>query len=238
MGGRAGGSGSGFGSRSSVGDESMTGLSAKLKRVLKEREDLIRMNNMFEMGTVYDENGNIIYQENRGKEGSVYLGNDYENRIVTHNHPGEKKNGRIEQALSLSDEDIFIAARYNAKEMRAVTEHYTYRLRRPKKGWGVDSTNGGYVKDSSGKWVDNADMKRVKRVYKDSWAAVTKRVYAYADNYKGGSDAAWNRALKTLQHQVNKEFAKRMGWEYTKTRVDNATLLRFGAKPWRSTKTK
>jgi hypothetical protein len=235
MGGRAGGSGSGFGSRSSVGDESMRGMSAKLKKVLKEREDLIRMNNMFEMGTVYDEKGNVIFQNNRGEKSSVWLGNDYENRIVTHNHPGEKKEG---QALSLSPDDMFLAASHNAKEMRAVTEHYTYSLRRPKKGWGVDSKNGGMVKDSSGKWVDNSSVKRMKKVYSDSFMHVTSKLDHYADHYKGGSDAAWKRATVVVQHLVNKEFAKRMGWEYTKTRVDNATLLKFGGKPWRSTKTK
>lgn len=223
------------GGANGVGDESMKGMSVKLMKALKEREDLIRLNDQFEMGTVYDEKGNIIYQENRGNASSVYLGNNTENMIVTHNHPGEMKNGKIEQALSLSDEDMFQAARYNEKEIRAVTRNYTYSLRRPKKGWGIDSTHGGYVKDSSGKWVDNADVKRMKSVYRKSFEAVTTRIYAYADNYKGGSEAAWGRAMKVLQHQVNKEFAKRMGWEYTKTRVDNHTLLKFGGKPWRST---
>ena len=218
-----------------LGDESMRGMSAKLMKALKEREDLIRLNDMFEMGTVYDEQGNIIFQNNRGEKSSVWLGNDTENRIVTHNHPGEMKNGKIEQALSLSDEDMFQAARYNEKEIRAVTRNYTYSLRRPKKGWGIDHTNNGYVKDSSGKWVDNADVKRMKSVYSKSWEAVTTKIHAYADSYKGGSDAAWNRAMKVIQHQVNREFAKRMGWEYTKTRVDNATLLRMGAKSWKST---
>lgn len=218
-----------------IGDESMVGLSPQLMKVLKEREDLIRLNDAFEMGTVYDEKGNVIFTNNRGNAGSVYLGDNTENMIVTHNHPGEMKNGKIEQALSLSDEDMFIAARYNEREIRAVTRNYTYSLRRPKGGWGIDSTNHGYVKDSSGNWVDNADVQRMKRVYRESFAHVSSKIYAYADSYKGGSEAAWNRAMKVLQHQVNREFARRMGWEYTKTRVDNATLLKFGGKPWRST---
>ncbi len=211
-----------------IGDESMRGMSVKLMKVLKEREDRIRLNDSFEMGTVYDEQGNVIFNNNRGTDGSVYLGDNTANMIVTHSHPGEEVNGIIRQALSFSPDDMFLAARDNEKEMRAVTRHYTYSLKRPKKGWGIDSTNRGYVQDSSGNWVDNADVRRMKRVYEESDAAVHARITAYANKYKGGRHAAWERATKVYLHILNKEFAKRMGWEYTKTRVQNANLKRMG----------
>jgi hypothetical protein len=49
------------------------------------------------------------------------------NSIVTHNHPG----GR-----SFSEDDIITAIQLDVFELRAVSRDFTFRLRRPGRGWG------------------------------------------------------------------------------------------------------
>lgn len=222
--GRGHGSSRGSGASKQVGDASMRGMSQGLAKVLKEREEEIRTNDWFEAGTVYDEQGNVIFNNDHGKNGEVNLGKDFENRIITHNHPlygRSKGQARADQGGSLSDTDMFLAARFNAKEIRAVTRNYTYSLRRPEKGWGIDSTNGGYVwKAATGKWKDNSDVSRAKRVYKQAYKKVTEARDAYYFGYKGDRSAAWRRSSTVFWHQVNREFAKQMGWDYSKTKVN------------------
>ena len=217
--------GSGPSKQGGGGDPTLRGMSPGLAAALAAREKLIRENDYYEMGTVYDTEGNIIFNNDKGKNGSVSLGNDFNDRIITHNHPGydaTRSQGYIKRpdgGGSLSDADIFTAARNNAREIRAVTRNYTYTMRRPEKGWGIDSTNHGRVWTGR-KWADNADTKRAKRVYN----AVVKQVRAKRDeyyrNYKGDKNVAWRRSQTIIWHQVNREFAKRMGWDYSKTRIN------------------
>lgn len=119
MGGRAGGSGSGFGSRS--------GGSA-LSRSLSAHESAIRGND-YETLIALDENGNLIFSK-KGNRNSVAYGADASkttNAIVTHNHP---------DGGSFSWQDMHGMVVLNQKEMRATTKDFTYSMKRPEKGWG------------------------------------------------------------------------------------------------------
>jgi hypothetical protein len=60
MGGRAGGGGAGFGSRSG-GDASMRHLSSAAQKTLKAQEESIRRMGV-EYGVVMDEKGNVIWK--------------------------------------------------------------------------------------------------------------------------------------------------------------------------------
>lgn len=59
-----------------------------------------------------------------------------ENGVLIHNHPSEGNSlaGRV--GIPLSGQDIFIAAKYNLAEVRAVTPNYVYSIKRPANGWG------------------------------------------------------------------------------------------------------
>jgi len=60
------------------------------------------------------------------------------NTIVTHNHPG----GR-----SFSEDDIITAIELDLFELRAVSRDFTFRLRRPERGWGgraIDELQAAY----------------------------------------------------------------------------------------------
>lgn len=195
MGGRAGGGGAGFGSRSG-GDASMRHLSAAAQKALKVEEDAIR-NAGVEHGLVMDEKGNIIWKGTQNKKNRVSLGGDLTNNITVHNHPG---------GSSFSKTDLMNTAYNNESEARVVTGKYTYSIKRPKEGW----RKGGWVGD---KFYNNNAY-----AYKKAKATVDKRIKEY---YKAtaGSKASYPRVSATYWHLVNKEYAKIQGYSYTKTKV-------------------
>ena len=212
---RGGGGAKGF-----QGDASMRGMSAGLAKALTDRESDIRFNDNFEKGTVYDTDGNVIFNNDKGRNGSVNLGTDFKDRIVTHNHPinGKGKN-RADEGGSLSKTDLMLASFQNTAEIRAVTRHYTYSLKRPAQGWGVDSTNGGYVLKGY-RYKPNADRTRVSKIYNSVERQVKAARQKYIREYKGDKSVAQRRSFAVYYHTINREFAKRMGWDYSKTRVN------------------
>jgi hypothetical protein len=215
-----GGSRGGGGAKGFQGDASMRGMSAGLAKALTDREADIRGNDNFEKGTVYDTEGNVIFNNDKGRNGSVFLGSDFENRIVTHNHPiNEKGKNRADEGGSLSKTDLMLASFNNTAEIRAVTRHYTYSLKRPAQGWGVDSTNGGYVLKGM-RFKPNADRQRVSKVYNSIQKKADTARLKYIREYKGDKAVARRRSFAVYYHQINREFAKQMGWEYSKTRVN------------------
>ncbi len=193
---RGGGGASGF-----QGDATMRGMSAGLAKALTEREKLIRQNDDYEMGTVYDEHGNVVFNNDHGNTGSVYLGADYKDRIVTHSHPMHGVPNPFGQSLSGGkNSDIDIAMRYDAKEFRAVTRNYTYTIKRPAQGWG------------------NPD--RMVKEWKKVSLAVNRRDNKFLESYKGDKAAENRRLGYTRAHRINKEFARKFGIEYIKLRVN------------------
>jgi len=193
-----GGSRGGGGAKGFQGDASMRGMSAGLAKALTERESLIRKNDDYEMGTVYDEQGNIVFNNDRGASGSVYLGTDYKDKIVTHSHPMHGVPNPFGQ--SLSGGDIEGAMRFDAKEFRAVTRNYTYSMKRPAQGWGNPDKMA-------------SEWKKVSRV-------VNKRDNKFLESYKGDKAAENRRLGYTRAHRINKEFARKFGIEYIKLRVN------------------
>lgn len=116
----------------------------KLYNKIANTESEIRLNKKIETGVVFDRNGNIIIDK-RGESFSVSFTNEecwmMKDGIFTHNHPRgwgypEKSLGRI--GNSFSPEDVFLAVRWDLAEMRAVTPNYTFIMKRPEKGWGID----------------------------------------------------------------------------------------------------
>jgi hypothetical protein len=89
----------------------------------------------------YDQGGNEVLRLD-GTEDEVKIPRSayamLRNTIVTHNHPG----GR-----SFSEDDIITAIELDLFELRAVSGGFTFRLRRPERGWGdraVDELQAAY----------------------------------------------------------------------------------------------
>lgn len=191
MGGRAGGSGSGFGSRSGGAmlqrGATEKGYSKELAKAVLTHEKQIK-DKTIEHGAIFDDKGNMIYQ-NVGTNGRVSINvSKVQNNILTHNHPAVDRKGkpRRDGGGSFSDDDVRNTIRYNGKEVRAVTPKFTYSLKRPAGGWGVSSHQA------------------VKRYH-----AIEK---ALDQKYKG----QWGRYTRIDGHLVMKQLAKEFGWSYTK----------------------
>lgn len=116
----------------------------KLYNKVISTENDIRMNKKFETGVVYDSKGNVLIDK-RGASTSVSFTNEeckmMKDGIFTHNHPRgwgypENSLGRI--GNSFSPEDVYLAVHWDLAEMRAVTPNYTFAIKRPENGWGVD----------------------------------------------------------------------------------------------------
>ena len=189
--GRGHGSGRGASAKAGgfQGDASMKGYSAGLAKAMTARESEIR-NERVENTSVFDDEGNELFRAVGTTHDVKIDAKTTPNHIVTHNHPGIAGD-------SFSQGDVVNYAFWNAKEIRAVTRNYTYSLKRPEGGW-----KGGHEK-----------------AYKQAKAKVDRADNAYFKNYKGDMDAADRRISRTYNHRVNKEFAKIMGYEYTKTKV-------------------
>ena len=211
--GRGHGSGRGASAKAGgfQGDASMRGMSAGLAKALLEREEQIRYEVKNERNSIFDENGNELFRNDRGGRTGASLGKDrtiIENNIITHSHPKYDKRGNVRSdgGGSLSAGDVEAALLNNAREIRAVTERYTYSLKRPKSGWHNETVIAG-------------------RVFRDtqSYAGISNRVRAarqkYIDNYKGDKEVARRRSFAVIAHQIMKAFAKAEGYEYTKTKV-------------------
>lgn len=202
---RGGGGASGF-----QGDRTMSGYSAGLAKAMTAREEEIR-GLQIEHLSIFDDNGNELFR-NVGTGTHVQSSPEHEpNHIVTHNHPSTGRNKgqeRSDGGGSLSKQDILGSIDTNAKEIRAVTKNRTYSLKRPKEGW----VQGGWKGD---KFLGNNANN-----YRKAKETVDKRDKAYYKGYKGDRATAARRMSSTYWHRVNKEFASRMGYEYTSSRVN------------------
>ena len=190
MGGRAGG-GAGLGSRS-----------GGLARSLSKRENEIK-DSPFERMSIFDEKGNELFRNEHGDANSVSFkgGEKYmRDNIYTHNHPGDS----AAPHTSFSEGDYVAAVTYNVKEMRAVAHGVTYSLKRPSTGWGMVG------KDKQG---------IIGVTFKEAKQKATARLKHYVMNYKGDRKQALARADRIMSHMVNKMVAKKLGYEYTKTKT-------------------
>lgn len=171
---------------------------------IRETEQQIRLNKDFETGVVFDKDGNILVDK-RGSARHVAFTKDecarMKDAILTHNHPGgwkfdENRLGRV--GNSFSADDIVMAIAYDLEEIRAVTPLYTFSMKRPKDGWGIN-------------W------KEARKSFASAKSSVDKYMNAYFDKV-GREVENYARANAICYHLVNRKLAKKYGWEYTKTK--------------------
>ena len=145
----------------------------------KERE--IRKNKD-ESLHVFTASGNPVIQI-QGKGAAVrFNAKDVpQNSILTHNHPRALgKTGMRAIGNSFSIDDIRTAVATNAKEIRAVTPTYTFSMKRPKGGWGVDANTAAKI------FRQEDVLSLVKRIRNDF-----DKVYVYPHWGKEGEYTRW-----------------------------------------------
>lgn len=189
-----------------VGGVTESGYSAALKRSILSYENKQRQE-WNEAMAYYDANGNQLNRRQGKKHNAVSVydkdipkdakGNKRIDIIFTHNHPaGIGQTGYGSIGNSFTPDDMVIAVKYNAKEMRAVTPNYTFSFKRPKGGWGVKQ----------------AAVRRAFKKFEEQVFSEGKDYY-----YKAGrTDVANERFKATYWHKVNKLVAKEFGWNYSK----------------------
>ena len=186
------------GATRTVGGATENGYSEALKRSILSYENKQRRDENEAMAW-YDDDGNQLNRKQGKRDRVTILKSDVPapDLIMTHNHPsalGERGYMRIGHSFSM--EDMLIAMKHKAKEMRAVTPEYTFSFKRPKGGWG-------------------ATQAAVRRAYDRAISRVTSEGQAYSDRI-GYSNTVNNRYTVTFWHKVNKLVAKEFGWNYSK----------------------
>lgn len=171
-------------------------------RKVVNTENEIRMNEKFETGVLYDKEGNVIIDK-RGAATSVSFTAEecakMKDCIFTHNHPRgwmypEKSLGRI--GNSFSREDIMLTVANDVAEMRAVTPNYTFIMKRPVGGWGID------VKEL--KVLFDKENARLRKEFEE-------RIYS--------GTLTPERASAVHFHILWKRIAKQTGWDYSKSKT-------------------
>jgi hypothetical protein len=167
-------------------------------------ENIIRKNKDFETAVAFDKDGNIIIDK-RGQATSVSFTNDemskMKNGILTHNHPRgwsspENSLGRI--GNSFSKDDISLAINTDLSEIRAVTPHYTFIMKRPANGWPD-------LQQSIKEW------NQTERVMRNNF----DNIISQSNNKKTDID----RINSIYYHKLCKEFSKKYGIEYIKKKT-------------------
>ena len=171
-----------------------------MNKIIRKEKSI--KNYAVEHGVTFDKRGNIISEivgdghSVRFSEADILRMKD---AIFTHNHPSGVmyKVGDIRRAgRSFSMEDIRLAAEANVAEIRAVTPQYTFRLKRPARGW------------SSDRLITNAH--KASTQYIKAQMNIALRRNGFVDT----------KVANTIHsHLVMKKFVKIMKWEYTKTYI-------------------
>lgn len=169
-------------------------------------EEKIRRNKSFETAVIFDKNGKEIFRK-KGKKTSVGWSleelSNFKDTIFTHNHPrgwsyNEADLRRIGNSFSLGD--VRVAIKANVAEMRAVTPHYTFIMRRPKGGWKISPETA----EREFKKIDSElTAEGIKQIYAAKGSHISKRA---------------ERAEALHYHLVWKRFCKKFGIEYTKVK--------------------
>lgn len=175
------------------------GTDMKINKIVADVENEIRMNKSHETGMVIDKNGKILVDK-RGESFRVKFTDGecdlMKDAVVTHNHPrgwgyGDRDLGRMGNSFSM--DDLSLAVYNDVAEIRAVTPNYTFSLKRPEKGWGVDIEKliSDYSKED--RKLKNEFGKRIQK----GTLTVTQ-------------------ANATHYHILAKRICKKYGWEYMK----------------------
>ena len=180
----------------------LDGCNAPLNEKVVGIENNIRKNKRFETAVVFNDKGDIVIDK-RGKATSVgFTPKEVEimkDKIITHNHPigwGYKEKDWRRIGNSFSKADLSLAITADVAEIRAVTPNYTFSLKRPPQGWGID-------------------MHDFNKLYTETYNRI------YTENNK----LVYNGIITPVQaetvhyHSLNKEIAKKLGWIYEKRRT-------------------
>lgn len=170
-------------------------------------ENDIRKNTKFETGVAFDRDGKIVLDK-RGAATSVSFTKEEcrltKDTVFTHNHPRgwaakEGTLGRIGSSFSI--QDITFAIGNDVAEVRAVSPTYTFSMKRPETGWGIN------VREA----VDH---------YKKSESKILSKMNSMINKASPGKevDLAIERANSTHYHLIWKDFAKKLGFEYSKVK--------------------
>jgi len=130
--------------------------------------------------------------------------------ILTHNHPRDPKYsvgmaGDI--GMPFSANDIKNAINYDLREIRAVTPHYTFSLRRPSGGWGISASAAA-----------------------EQWF---KSVGTFNNEHRGYVNNPSEKSIRFSrnmrvnvigQHDAIRKLAKKYGWEYARKKNKMITL--------------
>lgn len=191
------------------------GLNSAQKAAADKTENAIR-NRKTEVAYAIDSNGNVIKVSGKGtrSKATVNVSMIPQDSVLTHNHPGEedrpiynrsgKKIGvggggqgmgaRI--GSSITGDDIRVAIKSNAKEIRAVTPYYTFSIRRPKDGWGVNGDD--FLKE----WYREVQNYRARNV-----------------GYARSGREQLGRFNAVMAHQATRKLAKKYGMTYTRRKA-------------------
>lgn len=170
-------------------------------------ENSIRKNSKFETAVAFGKNGNIVIDK-RGTTTRVAFKNEecamMKDCVLTHNHPSgwsakENTIGRIGSSFSYAD--ISLSINRDVAEIRAVTPTYTFSMKRPTNGWGV---NVGKLKNDFDIANENMRIKMFEIIDKAKTLENIRQ--------------ATERANTLHFHLIWKELAKKYGWKYTKTK--------------------
>lgn len=176
------------------------GFSAEKKRAVLSAEASIR-NNRDESTYAFSPEGKKIWT-NQGKGASVTLDSRHvpPGSVVTHNHPlGIGKTGYAAIGNSFSTADMKAMVLLRLGEMRAATPTYTFSMRPGKKGVGT--------------------LTGFNRANRNAIAKIGEKYAPYVKNKDGSTNKERMARFNTVvNHLVNKEIAKQMGWEYTRKR--------------------
>ena len=139
---------------------------------------------------VFDDNGKLIASAT-GTDMKVGVHYSLQkDRIVTHNHP---------HGGSFSEQDVTRVPLNNPKEIRLVSDGYRFSIKRPAKGWASETT--------------------ARKAYQSAARKIKKQDSAYELAHSSNYWQAGKRVSKTQSHRIVKEFAKQMGYTYTKTKM-------------------
>ena len=166
--------------------ETETGYSAALARsVLKIENEIKGQKN--ETVVILNDDGTVAFRKDGSRMGVTYDGRHAINKVMTHNHPGPD--------VPFSSSDLRDAVKFNMKEIRAVSQNYTYSMKRPENGYG------------------NVKPDSVMRTYGTIKRQVAKEYAPRFDKTTGGAET--RKLYFESQVEVQRRIAKKYGWEFS-----------------------
>ena len=193
-----------------------SGMTPEQRRATLETESKIR-NRKTETARAITDDGRVVnITVGRGTHDRAHIDVRLVPRdaVLTHNHPsaydepvyvnglrvGVSGGGTgmgARMVTSISGDDVRLAIRTNAKEVRAVSPTYTYSIRRPRGGWG------------------NVSPEEIQR----EWYDEARRFQLENLSYARSGREQLGRFNAVLSHAVTRKLANKYGWTYTRRKA-------------------